>query len=82
MQIIGAIFATITVLFLLFFGLGTTQTMMSDADIAIDDGTALSDSFNTSVELTAPAFSIMGAGVWLLVLIFVIGGLYLLLSVI
>lgn len=82
MQIIGAIFSVVVVLMLLYFGLGSTQTMMSDADIAIDDGTALSDSFNTSVELTAPAFSIMGTGVWLLVLIFIIGGLYLLLSVI
>ena len=82
MQIIGAIFSVVVVLMLLYFGLGTTQTMMSDADSAIDDGTALSDSLNTSIELTEPAFNIMGMGVWILILIFIIGGLYLLLSVI
>ena len=82
MQIIGAIFSVVVVLMLLYFGLGSTQTMMSDADNAIDDGTALSASLNTSIELTAPAFNIMSMGVWLLVLIFVIGGLYLLINVI
>lgn len=82
MNIIGPVFATVVVLMLLFFGLGSTQTMMEDADANIDDGTELSASLNTSIELTEPAFNIMGMGVWLLVLIFVIGGLYLLLSVI
>lgn len=82
MQIIGAVFATVVVLLLLYFGLGTVNTMMSDADSVIDDGTALSANLNTSIALTEPAFNIMAAGVWLLVLIFMIGGLYLLLQVI
>ena len=82
MQIIGAVFSVVVVLIILYFGLGTVNTMMSDADSAIDDDTALSASLNTSVELTEPAFNIMAAGVWLLVLIFIIGGLYLLLQVI
>lgn len=82
MNIIGPIFAVVVVLMLLYFGLGTTQTMMDDADANIDDGTALSASLNTSIELTEPAFNIMAAGVWILVLIFMIGGLYLLLQVI
>ena len=82
MNIIGPIFSVVVILMLLYFGLGTTQTMMEDADANIDDGTELSASFNTSVELTEPAFNIMSMGVWLLVLIFVIGGLYLLINVI
>ena len=82
MNIIGPVFSVVVILMLLYFGLGTTQTMMSDADSAIDDGTALSDSLNTSVELTEPAFNIMGMGVWILILIFVIGMLYLLINVI
>lgn len=82
MNIIGPVFAVVVVLMLLYFGLGTTQTMMEDADANIDDGTELSDSLNTSVELTEPAFNIMSMGVWLLVLIFIIGGLYLLVNVI
>ena len=81
MQIIGAVFSVVVVLFILFFGLGTTQTMMSDADNAIDDGTALSANLNTSIALTEPAFNIMAAGVWILVLIFIIGALYLLMNV-
>ena len=81
MQIIGAVFTVVVVLFILFFALGTTQTMMSDADNAIDDGTALSASLNTSIALTEPAFNIMAAGVWILVLIFIIGALYLLVNV-
>lgn len=82
MQIIGAVFATVVVLLLLYFGLGTVNTMMSDADSVIDDGTALSANLNTSIALTEPAFNIMAAGVWILVLIFIIGGLYLLLQVV
>ena len=82
MNIIGPVFATVVVLMLLYFGLGTTQTMMEDADANIDDGTELSDSLNTSVELTEPAFNIMSMGVWILILIFVIGMLYLLINVI
>ena len=82
MNIIGAVFSVVVVLMLLYFGLGTTQTMMEDADANIDDGTELSDSLNTSVELTEPAFNIMSMGVWILILIFIIGGLYLLLSVV
>ena len=82
MNIIGAVFSVVVVLMLLYFGLGTTQTMMEDADANIDDGTELSDSLNTSVELTEPAFNIMSMGVWILILIFIIGGLYLLLRVV
>ena len=82
MNIIGPVFAVVVVLMLLYFGLGTTQTMMEDADANIDDGTELSDSLNTSIELIEPAFNIMSMGVWILILIFIIGGLYLLLSVV
>lgn len=82
MNIIGPVFAVIVVLMLLYFGLGTTQTMMEDADANIDDGTELSASLNTSIELTEPAFNIMSMGVWILILIFVIGMLYLLMKVI
>ena len=82
MNIIGAVFSVVVVLMLLYFGLGTTQTMMEDADANIDDGTELSDSLNTSVELTEPAFNIMSMGVWILILIFIIGGLYLLINVV
>ena len=82
MNIIGPVFAVVVVLMLLYFGLGTTQTMMEDADANIDDGTALSASLNTSIELTEPAFNIMSMGVWILVLIFVIGMLYILINVI
>lgn len=82
MNIIGPVFAVVVVLMLLYFGLGTTQTMMEDADANIDDGTELSDSLNTSVELTEPAFNIMSMGVWILILIFIIGGLYLLINVV
>ena len=81
MQIIGATFSVVVVLIILYFGLGTVNTMMSDADSVIDDGTALSANLNTSIALTEPAFNIMAAGVWLLVLIFVIGSLYLLVKV-
>lgn len=80
MNIIGPIFAFIAVLVLLYFGMGIVQTMMDNADESIEDGTELSDSLNTSVELTAPAFGIMGMSVWVLVLIVVIGGLYLLMK--
>lgn len=82
MNIIGPVFAVVVVLMLLYFGLGTTQTMMEDADANIDDGTELSDSLNTSVELTEPAFNIMSMGVWILILIFIIGGLYSLINVV
>ena len=82
MNIIGPVFAVVVVLMLLYFGLGTTQTMMEDADANIDDGTELSDSLNTSIELTEPAFNIMSMGVWILILIFIIGGLYLLINVV
>ena len=82
MNIIGPVFSVVVILMILYFGLGTTQTMMEDADANIDDGTALSANLNTSIALTEPAFNIMAAGVWLLVLIFMIGGLYLLLQVI
>jgi len=81
MNIIGPVFAVVVILMLLYFGLGTTQTMIEDADAKIDGGTELSESFNTSVELTEPAFNIMSLGVWLLVLVYVIGGLYLILQV-
>ena len=82
MNIIGPVFAVVVVLMLLYFGLGTTQTMMEDADANIDDGTELSASLNTSIELTEPAFNIMSMGVWILILIFVIGMLYILINVI
>ena len=81
MNIIGPIFAVVVVLMIIYFGLGVTQTMMEDADESVGNNTELSQSLNTSKELTAPAFNIMGMGVWLLVLLFVIGGLYLLLNV-
>lgn len=81
MNIIGPIFAIIVVIMLLYFGLGTVQTMMDDADANIDSGTALESSYNTSVELTEPAFNIMGMGVWILILIFIIGSLFLLLNI-
>lgn len=80
MNIIGPIFSVIVIIMLLYFGLGTVQTMMDDADASIDSGTALESSYNTSVELTEPAFNIMGMGVWILILVFVIGVLYLLLN--
>lgn len=81
MAIIGAVFTVVVVLVLLYFGMSVVSPMMDDADSNIDSGTALEDSYETSVEMTAPAFSIMGAGVWILVLVFVISGLYLLLKV-
>lgn len=82
MNIIGPVFAVVVVLMLLYFGLGTTQTMMTDAELNVGDDTALSASLNTSIELTEPAFNIMSMGVWILILIFVIGMLYLLINVI
>lgn len=81
MNIIGPVFAVVVVLMLLYFGLGTTQTMIDDAEANVGNDTELSQSLNTSKELTEPAFNIMSMGVWLLVLIFVIGGLYLLVQV-
>ena len=82
MQIIGAVFSVVVVLMLLYFGLGTTQTMMTDAELNVGNDSALSDSLDTSIALTEPAFNIMSMGVWILILIFIIGGLYLLLSVV
>lgn len=81
MNIIGPVFSVVVVLMLLYFGLGTTQTMIDDAETSVGDDTELSQSLNTSKELTEPAFNIMSMGVWLLVLIFVIGALYLLVNV-
>lgn len=81
MNIIGPVFSVVVVLMLLYFGLGTTQTMIDDAEASVGDDTELSQSLNTSKELTEPAFNIMSMGVWLLVLIFVIGALYLLVNV-
>lgn len=81
MNIIGPIFAVVVVLMIIYFGLGTTQTMMDNADESVGDDAELAQSLNTSKELTEPAFNIMGMGVWLLVLLFVIGALYLLINV-
>ena len=82
MNIIGPIFSVVVILMLLYFGLGTTQTMIDDAELNVGNDTALSDSLDTSIALTEPAFNIMSMGVWLLVLIFVIGALYLLINVV
>jgi len=81
MNVIGPIFAVVCVLMLLYFGLGTTQTMMDSASANVGNDTELSDSLNTSMELTEPAFNIMSMGVWILVLIFVIGAVYMLMRI-
>jgi len=82
MNVISGVFAVVVVLFLLYFGLGINNTMMCSASADIDDDDTLSDSLNSSIELAEPTFNILTMGVWILVLTFVIGGLYLLLSVI
>jgi len=78
LSVVGSVFVIVCVIALLYFGLGTTQTLMDDADASVTNGTELSDSLNTSKDLTAPTFSILNMLVWILVLIAVIGVLYLL----
>lgn len=82
MNVIGPIFAVVCILLLLYFGLGTTQTMMDDATGNVANSTELSDSLNTSKELTAPTFSIMTTLVWFMVLIALIGVLYLIMKLV
>lgn len=81
MNVISTVFIVIAVLILLYFGLGIIQPMMDDAEANVGNDTALSDSLNTSIELTAPSFTIMGGMVWILVLVFVIGALLLLIKI-
>jgi len=78
MNVIGSTFLVIAIIILLYFGMGVSQTLMDDADANVGNDTALSDSLNTTKDLTVPAFTIMSMSVWILILIMVISVLYLL----
>jgi len=82
MNIIGPIFAMISVIALLYFGMGTVQDLSDQAELEINATDDMYDSLQTADNTTTAAFSIMGVAPWLFVLIAVISGLMLLLGLV
>ena len=82
MNVIGPIFAMISVIALLYFGMGTVQDLSDQAELEINATDDMYDSLQTADNTTTAAFSIMGVAPWLFVLIAVIGGLMLLLGLV
>lgn len=82
MNIIGPLFAMIAVIALLYFGMGTVQSLSDQAEIEIDPGDDMYDSLQTADNTTTATFSIMGMAPWILVLMATIGVLMLLMGLV
>ena len=82
MNIIGPLFAMIAVIALLYFGMGTVQSLSDQAEIEIGPGDDMYDSLQTADNTSTAAFSIMGLAPWILVLMATIGVLMLLMGLV
>jgi len=82
MNVIGPIFAMISVIVLLYFGMGTVQDLSDQAELEINATDSMYDSLQTADNTSTAAFSIMGMAPWLFVIIAVIGVLMLLMGLV
>ena len=74
MNVVGIVFAGVAMFALLFFGLGTSQSLVQEVNITASD--EMSGSYNTTLQVSTQTFEFMG---YLPYLIFLVGLLLVLL---